>query len=148
MTTPEQDTAVVEAWWAERQAERDDILDANGINALWWSYSLADDEAVVQNEAELDQTIKIILSTPYGADIHRPTFASNIFNYIDYPIPQATPNVVRESVVALQRWEPRITLRAVDVQPYSNDGVPSIAALTVTAEWSVGNFEGRTELSL
>ena len=141
--TYEADTAALDSWWSDRQAERDDILDANGVTAVWWSYALAGD-GIAQNEAELDQTIKIILSTPYGADIHRPDFASNVWNYIDYPIPQATPNVVREAVVAIKRWESRVTLLNVAVEPYN----PGIAGLTVTTEWRVGNFEARTTLNL
>jgi Phage baseplate assembly protein W len=135
--------AALDAWWDARQSERDEILDTNGITALWWSYALAGD-GIVQNEAELDQTLKIILTTPYGADIHRPDFASNVWQYIDYPIPQATPNVVRETTVAIAKWEPRVTLRGVAVEPYS----PGMAGLTVTANWAIGNFEGSTTLAL
>lgn len=90
------DLAALANWWAARQAERDDLLDANGVTALWWQYSLAG-EGVLQNEAELNQAIKIILTTPFGSDPHRPTFASDIWAYIDYPIPRATPNVVISS---------------------------------------------------
>lgn len=136
------DQAAVAAWWRDRQAERDGLLDANGMTALWWQYSLASD-GIVQNEAELDQAIKIILTTPYRSDPHRPTFASDVWNYIDYPVPRAAPNVVREAVVAIERWEPRVDLLNVDVQPYR----PGIAGLTVTAEWRVGRFERRTEVN-
>lgn len=137
------DQAALANWWAARQAERDDLLDANGVTALWWQYSLAG-EGVLQNEAELNQAIKIILTTPFGSDPHRPTFASDIWTYIDYPVPRATPNVVREAVTAIERWEPRVDLLNVNVRTYQ----PSIAGLTVTAEWRVGNFESRTEVNV
>ena len=51
---------------------------------------------------------------------------------------------IREAVTAIERWEPRVDLLNVNVITYQ----PSIAGLTVTAEWRVGNFESRTEVNV
>jgi phage baseplate assembly protein W len=135
--------AAVESWWAGKLAETEPTLDQNGVTALWWSYALAGDGAV-QNEAELDQTIKIICTTPYGSDVHRPTFSSGIWNYIDWPIPQATPQVVRESTQAIQRWEPRVELVNVAVEPYT----AGIESLAVTAQWTIQGFSSQTSFAI
>ena len=62
---------------------------------------------------------------------------------MDWPIPQATPNVIRESLVAIERWEPRVDLLSVDVQQYN----PDTASITVTAEWQVEGFTGQTQVN-
>ena len=139
-----EDLAEVNSWWEAKVSDRDSLLDQNGVTALWWSYSLAG-EGAVQDAAELDQTIKIICTTPFGADVHRPTFSSGIWNYLDWPIPQATPQVVRESTQAIQRWEPRVNLVSVSVLPYPDR---AIASLEVTAQWTVEGFSSQTSFSL
>ncbi|HEY9737521.1 MAG TPA: GPW/gp25 family protein [Trichocoleus sp.] len=135
--------AALEAWWQGKQAEVDSTLAANGIDAVWWSFAVGS-QGAVQDAADLDQAIKIILATPYGSDPHRPDFASDVWAYIDYPVPRATPHVVREAVLAVETWEPRVTLEAVSVSPYR----PNQAALTVNAQWSIGSVEGQTEVAI
>lgn len=138
-----EDLATVNNWWDTKLGDRDTVLDQNGVTALWWSYALAGD-GFVENETELDQTIKIICTTPFGSDVHRPTFSSGIWNYIDWPIPQATPQVVRESTQAIQRWEPRVDLVNVSVEPYTS----GIESLEVIAEWTIQGFSSRTQFAI
>lgn len=78
---------------------------------------------------DIGQCIYIILATPKGSDPHRPTFGSDLHNYIDFPIDAARPHIVREVVDALRLWEPRIKVMRVTVSP------PDVAALTVDVEW-------------
>jgi hypothetical protein len=139
------DTANLESWWQGKLSQADTILTQNGVDALWWQYKLYGD-GIVQDAAELDQAIGIVLSTPLGSDIHRPDFSSGIWNYIDYPIPRATPFVVRESVQAIDQWEPRVKLDSVSVVPYS----PGIQGISVNTTWTVANSSetGATEVSL
>ena len=132
MTTIADDTATVATWWATKTAATVPTLLAAGVDALWWSFRLGGDGAV-QDREELDQTITIILRTARGSDPHRPTFASVLLDYIDQPIPTAKPYLVREVLQSLERWEPRIAVDGVSVQPYT-DG---IASLLLTVNWSI-----------
>ena len=134
MTTIADDTATVESWWTAKTTEAVPMLLAAGVDSLWWSFRLGGDGAV-ENGDELAQTIAIILRTAQGSDPHRPTFASVLLDYIDQPIPTATPYLVRETLEALERWEPRISVDNVSVSPYM-DG---IASLLLTVEWSIPN---------
>ena len=129
-----EDTAAVETWWSDRAAETIPTLLAAGVDALWWSFRLNGDGAVV-NAEELAQTIAIILRTARGSDPHRLTFASVLLDYIDQPIPTARPYLVREVLESLERWEPRIAVDGVTVQPY----VDGIASLLLTVNWSIPN---------
>jgi hypothetical protein len=38
-----------------------------------------------------------------------------VWLYLDYPIDRARPHVVRETVQAIRRWEPRVTVTRVIV---------------------------------
>jgi len=91
-------------------------------NAAHWQPALG--RARTQGElvtgvADIDQAIRIILSTPLGSDAHRPQFGCRIHDYIDWPIERARPHLVREIVTALTRWEPRMKLESVQVQAAS-----------------------------
>jgi len=68
---------------------------------------------------DIDQAIRIILSTPLGADAHRPLFGCRVHDYIDWPIDRARPHIVREVVAALTRWEPRMRIERVQVEAAS-----------------------------
>jgi phage baseplate assembly protein W len=84
---------------------------------------------VVSGVADIDQCITIIFTTPKGSDPHRPTFGSDLYQYIDYPIDAARPHFVREVVDALRLWEPRISVLRVRITP------SEIAELEVLVEW-------------
>lgn len=78
----------------------------SNITSVHWQPALNRDD-VVEGIDDIDQSIRIILKTPKGSDPHRPEFGSNLHLYLDMPIQQATPHVVRESVDAIREWEPR-----------------------------------------
>ncbi len=82
--------------------------------ALHWQPALGG-AGVVQAYDDLRQCVRIILSTPLGADPLRPDFGSNIARYLDWPLERARPHVVREVVQALRRWEPRARVTGVQV---------------------------------
>ena len=127
-----EDTAAVDSWWGERTAETVPTLLAAGVDALWWSFRLGG-EGAVENAEELAQTISIILRTARGSDPHRPLFASVLLDYIDQPIPTARPYLVREVLESLERWEPRIAVDGVTVEPY----IDGIASLLLRVQWSI-----------
>ncbi|MDX2215530.1 MAG: GPW/gp25 family protein [Oculatellaceae cyanobacterium bins.114] len=139
------DNTTLDNWWQTKLTQAPEILNQNGIDALWWGFELFGD-GIVQDAAELNQTIKIVLSTQQGSDLHRPEFSSGIWNFIDYPIPRATPFVVRDSVQAIATWEPRVSLDTVSVQPYS----PGISGLMVNAQWAIAETDvtGQTEVEI
>jgi len=88
-------------------------------NAAHWQPALRRARAngeFVTGVDDIDQAIRIILTTPLGADAHRPQFGCRIHDYLDWPIDRARPHIVREVVAALTRWEPRIRLESVQVQ--------------------------------
>jgi len=92
---------------------------------------------VVQGSADVDQCIRIILTTPKGSDPLRPMFAADIWRYIDYPINAAIPAIVREVTQAITLWEPRVTLTGVTVLPVTDDSTQSGAHIEVTVGWQL-----------
>lgn len=80
------------------------------ITSIHWQPRLGQHGDVVEGVADIEQAIHIILKTPKGADPHRPDFGSNVHLYIDWPVTRAIPHLVRESVEAIRKWEPRCEL--------------------------------------
>lgn len=80
------------------------------ITSADWSLGLGNIGAVVQGPSDVAQCVFIIFNTPKGSDPLRPTFASDIWKYVDRPINRATAHIVREATDAITLWEPRIVL--------------------------------------
>lgn len=113
------------------------------IRAVHWQPKLSADGQVVEGLDDIAQCISIILTTPKGSDPHRPEFGSDCWKYIDWPVDQAAPHLVREVVLAIERWEPRAVL--IRVVP-----VVANARLTLQVVWrlSADAAEHVTEVSL
>lgn len=79
-----------------------------------WQLALGG-EGVVQQFADIEQCIRIILGSPLGSDPLRPLFGSRVHDYLDWPLETARPHIVRETVTALAAWEPRIDVVRVTV---------------------------------
>jgi len=107
------------------------------ITSADWSLKLGAIGEVVQGVADVDQCIGIILTTPKGTDPLRPTFASDIWRYIDHPIDEALPAIVRELTAAITLWEPRVTLLAITATPLLDTSAQSGAHLSVTVTWQL-----------
>jgi uncharacterized protein len=86
---------------------------------------------VVQGIADINQCIGIILATPKGSDPLRPTFACDLWQWIDAPITVARPHLVREIVQALTKWEPRIQVLSVVIN------LVGISQLTIAITWQL-----------
>ncbi|MGV2287274.1 GPW/gp25 family protein [Trinickia sp. YCB016] len=111
------------------------------ITSIHWQPALQG-FGVVEAQADIDQSIRIILGTPKGSDPHRPDFGSDLQRYLDYPVAQAIPHVVRETVEAVRRWEPRCEL--VKVIP-SSEG----SQLTLRVQWKLADgIQRETEVRL
>jgi phage baseplate assembly protein W len=91
------------------------VIAVNNIESLNWSPKLGSFGEIVENVEDIEQCIKIILTTPRGSDPHRPTFASGIFNYIDYPQTAIKQYLIRETYESLLTWEPRINIDGVKI---------------------------------
>ena len=87
-----------------------------------WQPALGGDGEAIGLD-DLRQAIAIILKTPLGSDPLRPDFGSNLSRYIDYPVNRARPHVVRETVAAIRRWEPRVTVTKVAVTQEGDAGI-------------------------
>ncbi|AZE35219.1 GPW/gp25 family protein [Pseudomonas chlororaphis] len=108
------------------------------ITAAHWQPALGTSGEVVEGLRDIDQSIRIILTTPKGADAHRPDFGSNLHLYIDWPVNRVTPHLVRETVDALRRWETRISVVQVQVQIEESQ-------IRVRVQWRVA--DGVTQLT-
>lgn len=87
---------------------------------------------VVQGINDVAQCIAIILTTIPGSDPLRPTFGCDLWQYVDRPMNQALPKIVREVTDAILEWEPRVNLISVTAQMLSGG-----AGMTVTVTWQL-----------
>lgn len=83
------------------------------ITSADWSPKVGSPGEVVEDLADIDQCIDIILTTPKGSDPHRPLFGCDAWLWLDTPPARAIPNMIRETVDSLDLWEPRITIVSV-----------------------------------
>ena len=66
----------------------------NEITYVDWQYKLNKIGSVAEGVEDINQCIAIILLTQKGSDPLRPTFGSDIYKYIDYPINSAKATVM------------------------------------------------------
>jgi len=84
----------------------------------------------LDGDAHLAQSIGKILSTPIGTRVMRRDFGSALFDLIDAPFNAATKlRIYAATAIALKRWEPRIRLTRVGIDPGEASG-----AFVVTIE--------------
>lgn len=92
----------------------------------------------MQQFADIEQCIRIILGSPLGSDPLRPLFGSRVHDYLDWPLETARPHIVRETVTALAAWEPRIEVVRVTV----SRGTPAERG-AVLVQWRLaGEYAG------
>ncbi len=71
-------------------------------------------------ENDIEEAIKIILGTAQGERVMRPEFGSSIHEFVFAPNNATTAGLLAFHVnEALARWEPRIDVTEVNVQPDS-----------------------------
>ncbi|SFB28797.1 hypothetical protein SAMN05216248_10482 [Pseudomonas simiae] len=102
------------------------------ITAAHWQPALGTSGEVVEGLRDIDQAIRIILTTPKGSDAHRPEFGSDLHLYIDWPTNRVTPHLVREAVDAIRRWETRVSVVQVQVSI-------DVEHITVRVQWRVAD---------
>lgn len=92
---------------------------------------------MVQGIQDVDQCIRIILTTPKGADVLRPTFGVDVWRYVDVPVNSAVPAIVREVSAAITLWEPRVKVVSVSASPVTGGGGQAGAHLEISVAWSL-----------
>ena len=102
----------------------------NEITYVDWQYKINEIGSVAEGAEDINQCIAIILTTRKCSVPHRPTFGSDIYKYVDYPVNEAVPNIVREATDAITLWETRINLKSVSV-------VINNTQITVKVEWTL-----------
>jgi phage baseplate assembly protein W len=101
---------------------------------------------VAENLDDIEQCLRILLTTPKGSRPHEPLFGCDAWRYLDAPLSTAVPRMIQEIVAAVGMWEPRCRLKRV---------VPRFEAaaggnLVLSVEWTLPNYEDSrlTEVAL
>ncbi|MDV3456328.1 GPW/gp25 family protein [Sphingomonas sp. HF-S4] len=83
-----------------------------------------------QGEANVRESIAIILKTEAGERIQLPGFGAGLGRYLFEPNNPATHVRIAASIEdALKAWEPRISLDGVDVAPDPTDATAALATI-------------------
>jgi len=82
-------------------------------------------------EANVHESIRVILSTEPGERLRLPAFGAGLRRFLFEPNTLATHTLIKQAIgEALKRWEPRIQLESVEVSADSQDAETAIATLT------------------
>lgn len=84
------------------------------ITASNWQLSNQVIGQVAEGIEDIRQCIQTILTTSKGSDPLRPYFGTTIWEHTDKPIGIAAALISAEITTALNTWEPRIKLTAID----------------------------------
>lgn len=117
------------------------MTNLNEITYVDWQYKLNEIGSVVEGADDINQCIAIILQTKKGSVPLRPTFGSDIFKYIDYPISEAKPNIVRETIDAINLWEKRIAVEKVGVEFQQSTVIVKIQWILKSSSETTGTTE-------
>lgn len=116
----------------------------NEITYVDWQLKINSIGEAAEGVDDINQCIAIILMTRKGSVPHRPTFGSNIYKYIDYPVNEAKPNIIRETIDAISIWESRIEVNSVLVDIENEH-------LKIKVQWKLKSdtkTKGTTEVTL
>lgn len=83
------------------------------IKSPVWSYGLSGGGAIAEGLAAIRQCIDIIIRTTPGSDPLRPTFGSDVYKYVDYPIDIGIPNIKKAILEAIATWEKRVVINYI-----------------------------------
>ena len=86
--------------------------------------------AFSEGEDNIRESIRIILTTEPGERLNLPEFGARLRGFLFSPNTPATRRLVRDEIeTALRRWEPRISLTSVSVDPDEIDERTAIATV-------------------
>ena len=119
------------------------MTNLNEITYVDWQCNLNGIGGAAQGVEDINQCIAIMLQTQKGSDPHRPTFGSDIMKYVDYPINAAKPNIIRETIDAINLWETRVKVNRTEVEI-------SGTKILIKVEWTLANGKtsGTAEVTL
>lgn len=85
-----------------------------------WAFPLRTDAsgriALVSHEREIEEAMRLVLATAPGERPMRPEFGCAVHDLVFAPVNERTAGRIQYEVAAcLDRWEPRIEVRGVDV---------------------------------
>ena len=108
---------------------------AEDIIGRGWAFPLKVDTqggiALTGEKDELEQSILIILGTPLGTRVMRPTFGSRLQELVFAPNDSNTAAQARRYVEeALGMWEPRIIVMEVIVHPHESHDNTMVVEIT------------------
>jgi phage baseplate assembly protein W len=84
--------------------------------------------ALATGERDIEQSIRIILETVPGERVMRPEFGCRVHELLFAPNNAATEGLLIHYVKeALDRWEPRIEVKAIEVTTDPNSGATLLA---------------------
>lgn len=89
---------------------------------VFWQFALDRLGEAATDLEDIFQSIRIILTTPKGSVPHRPDFAVDLYEYLDKPLGVITNKLVAESYKAVTKFEPRVEVLSIQVEPGSQLG--------------------------
>lgn len=98
-----------------------------------WQVDINNPLAIVEGAKDIMQCIYVILTTIPGSDPLRPTFGSNVYQYIDMPVNVAQPRLIYEATEAIKRWEKRVEVTRCTLQTNTENRRTLMVEATVIA---------------
>jgi hypothetical protein len=100
-----------------------------------WAFPVMTDStggiALVSGPREVEESIRLVLSTSPGERPMRPEFGCGIHDLVFAPLSASTIGRIREEVrQSILRWEPRVDLHALDVSPDEDE--PSLLLISIS----------------
>lgn len=108
------------------------------IQASSWSVKLGTIGQVVTDVDDIAQCILIICTTPKGSLPMRLEFGTDAYDYLDQPINEAAPHLIRSTYEAVTAFEPRAVIESV-VPILDGD-----SGLILTITWHPANAPNQT----
>ena len=98
-------------------------------------------------EANVRESIRIILLTDPGERLQRPGFGCGLRRFLFEPNTPTTRALIRERIVrAISEWEPRVRLESVEVEPEPSE--PRLVNVTISFRLVATGSAGRLGMSL
>jgi phage baseplate assembly protein W len=84
-----------------------------------------------EGEVNVRESIRIVLMTDQRERIRLPQFGGTLHRFLFEPNTVATRRRIQDQIaVALARWEPRVAVQSIDVEPDAADPQAAIATIT------------------
>ena len=101
--------------------------------------------AALSGTAHIRQSVQDILSTPTGTRVMLPDYGSDLLTLVDAPDDRLTQiRLVMATAVALDKWEPRITVQSVSASRTGAGRLAVDLTATDTETQKLTRLEGLT----